>query len=169
MGVAITATHLNYYHICPHKLWLFAHGVSMEHNSSLVAEGKVLHNTAYAQRAKRYREIQLGGSKIDFYDPKKKIIHEVKKSNAMKRVDLWQTKFYIWLFEENGIHGVTGIIEYPYTREKRKVMLEEKDIIYIKDIIQKAEIIIKAASPPARVRKQICERCAYFDFCWVNK
>lgn len=87
----------------------------------------------------------------------------------MKRVDFWQTKFYILLFEENGIHDVTGIIEYPNTREKRKVILEKKDIIYIKGTIQKAETIISAPSPPAKVRKNICERCAYFDFCWVNK
>lgn len=141
----------------------------MEHSSALVAEGKVLHNTAYAQRAKRYREIQLGGSKIDFYDSKKKVIHEVKKSDAMKRVDLWQIKYYIWLFEENGISGVTGIIEYPYLREKRKVTLEEKDKIYLMDVIQKAKIIISASSPPLRLRKNICDRCAYYDFCWVNK
>lgn len=169
MGFAITATHLNYYHICPHKLWLFANGISMEHASGLVAEGKVLHNTAYAQRAKRYREIQLGGSKIDYYDPKKKIIHEVKKSDAMKRVDLWQIKYYIWLFEENGIFDVTGIIEYPYLREKRKVILEEKDKIYIKDIIQKAQLLISQPLPPRKVRKDICNRCAYFDFCWIKK
>lgn len=169
MGYVITATHLNYYHICPHKLWLFAHGVSMEHASGLVAEGKVLHNTAYAQRAKRFREIQLGGSKIDFYDRKKKVIHEIKKSDAMKRVDLWQIKYYIWLFEENGILGVTGIIEYPYLREKRKVSLEEKDKIYLQETIKKVQNLIEQPSPPPRVRKNICDRCAYFDFCWVSK
>jgi CRISPR-associated exonuclease Cas4 len=169
MGFSITATHLNYYHICKHKLWLFANGISMEHTSGLVAEGKVLHNTAYAQRPKKYREIQLGGSKIDFYDPKKKVIHEIKRSDAMHAVDAWQIKFYIWLLEDSGVLGTTGIIEYPYLREKRKVILEEKDKIYIKNIIQKTKTIISQRSAPRRVRKKICDRCAYFDFCWVNQ
>lgn len=87
----------------------------------------------------------------------------------MRAVDAWQIKFYIWLLEEGGVLGATGIIEYPYLREKRKVTLKEKDKIYIKNAIQKAKTIIAQPSPPRRVRKQICERCAYFDFCWVNQ
>lgn len=169
MSLPITATHLNYYHICKHKLWLFASGISMEHTSGLVYEGKVLHKTAYAQRPKKYREVQLGGSKIDYYDPKKRIIHEIKRSDAMHAVDTWQIKYYIWLLEENGVFGVTGIIEYPYLREKKKVILGDKDKAHIISIIQRTKNIISRRSPPRRVRKQICDRCAYFDFCWVGQ
>lgn len=168
MAISITATHLNYYHICKHKLWLHAHGMGMEHTSSLVAEGKVLHNTSYAQRPQKYREVLLGGSKIDFYDPKKKVIHEVKRSDAMHSVDTWQIKYYIWLFEQYGILEVTGKIEYPYLRETMKIVLEEKDKIYIQKIIQEAKNIILAKSAPQRIRKPICEKCAYHDFCWVS-
>lgn len=168
MPIPISATHLNYYHICKHKLWLYAHGMGMEHTSALVAEGKVLHNTAYAQRSQKYREVLLGGSKIDFYDPKKRIIHEVKRSDAMHPVDTWQIKYYIWVFEQNGILEVTGKIEYPYLRETIKIALEEKDKKYILNIIQKAKNIISAPSAPRRVRKPICDKCAYHDFCWVK-
>lgn len=140
----------------------------MEHTSGLVAEGKVLHESTYRQRAKKYREVQIGGCKIDFYDPKKKIIHEVKKSNAMLRVDLWQVKYYIWLFEENGICGVTGIIAYPSTRERRKINLEEKDKIYIVDALEKIKAILQLSFPPPKIKKTICDRCAYSDFCWIS-
>ena len=167
MAIIVTATHLNYYHICKYKLWLFANGVSMEHTSGLVAEGKVLHNTSYRQRSKRYREVQLQGIKIDFYDPKKKIIHEIKRSNAMQRVDVWQIKFYIWKFDENGIFGAVGRIEYPYTRETKKVILLEKDKIYLQDAVEKIKAIIASDHPPQRVKKDACARCAYHDFCWV--
>lgn len=165
----ITATHINYYHICRHKLWLFANGISMEHTSGLVAEGKVLHNTAYSQRAQKYREVQLSGSKIDYYDPKGKVIHEIKKSDAMNKVDVWQIKYYIWLFELNGILEVVGKIEYPYLRETMKVRLEEKDKVYLQEIVEKTKLIINAPKPPVRKRKPICPRCAYYDFCWVSK
>lgn len=164
----ITATYINYYHICKHKLWLFANGVSMEHTSSLVAEGKVLHNTAYGQRPAKYREVMLNGSKIDYYDPKAKVVHEVKKSDSMYDVDLWQAKFYIWLFEQNGIFGVIGKIEYPYLRKTKKIRLEESDKTYFKKAIEEIDSIISAPSPPRRTRKSICPRCAYYDFCWIK-
>lgn len=164
----ITATYINYYHICKHKLWLFSHGISMEHSSGLVAEGKVLHDTAYKQRPAKYREVLLNGSKIDYYDPKAKVVHEVKKSDSMYEVDIWQVKYYIWLFELNGILGVIGKIEYPYLRETKKVMLEERDKTYLKRVLQEVENIIAGASPPRRIKKSICPRCAYHDFCWVK-
>lgn len=164
----ITATYINYYHICKHKLWLFSHGISMEHSSGLVAEGKVLHDTVYKQRPAKYREVLLNGSKIDYYDAKAKVVHEVKKSDSMYEVDVWQVKYYIWLFELNGILGVIGKIEYPYLRETKKVMLEEKDKTYLKRVLQEVENIIAGASPPHRIKKSICPRCAYHDFCWVK-
>lgn len=165
----ITATYINYFHICKYKLWLFAHGISMEHTSGLVAEGKVLHNTAYAQRPNKYREVQLNGSKIDYYDPKAKVIHEVKKSDAMHDVDIWQIKYYIWLFELNGILEVVGKIEYPYLRETMKVRLEEKDKKYLQEVVLKVQQIIAGSRPPRRIRKPICPKCSYYDFCWVSK
>ena len=73
----LTATLINYYHICHRKLWLFANGINMEHNSTVVADGKLLHETSYPQRAEKYSEIEIGGSKIDFCDAKNKVINEV--------------------------------------------------------------------------------------------
>jgi CRISPR-associated exonuclease Cas4 len=72
--VQITATHINYYFICHRKLWLFANGINMEHTSDMVAEGKLIHETSYPQRAEKYSEIDIGGSRIDFYDAKNKVI-----------------------------------------------------------------------------------------------
>jgi CRISPR-associated exonuclease Cas4 len=169
MGPTITATQLNYFHICKYKLWLFSNGISMEHTSGLVEEGKVLHTTAYAQRPKKYREIMLGGSKIDFYDPKKKVIFETKRSPAMQLIDVWQVKFYIFLFEKSGIFGVTGKIEYPYTRQRKIVSLDDRDKLYLEKASLEVINIIAKRSPPVKERKAICDSCAYHDFCWVVK
>jgi CRISPR/Cas system-associated exonuclease Cas4 (RecB family) len=35
----IIATHINYYHVCRRKLWLFANGINMEQTSDIVADG----------------------------------------------------------------------------------------------------------------------------------
>ena len=34
----LTATHINYFHICHRKLWLFANGINMEHTSDAVED-----------------------------------------------------------------------------------------------------------------------------------
>ncbi|MHB1179040.1 MAG: Dna2/Cas4 domain-containing protein [Daejeonella sp.] len=74
----LTATDINYYHVCHRKLWLFANGIRMEHTSDVVAEGKLIGETTYPERAEKYTEIEVDGIKIDFYDAKNKVVHEVK-------------------------------------------------------------------------------------------
>ncbi len=108
LTMQLTATHINYYHICHRKLWLFANGINMEHTSEIVAEGKLIGETTYPQRPEKYTEVEVGGSKIDFYDAKNKIIHEIKKSNKAEEAHEWQVKYYIWLLQQNGVRGVTG-------------------------------------------------------------
>ena len=164
----IIATHINYYHICKRKLWLFANGITMEHTSETVAEGKLLHETSYPQRPERYTEIEIGGSKIDFYDAKDRVIHEIKKSDKMEDAHLWQVKYYIWLMEQYGIEGVSGVIEYPKLREKKEVTLNEHDRVYLQECIKEIEAIAGSEFCPAKADKRICKNCSYFDFCWAD-
>ncbi|MFV0506159.1 MAG: Dna2/Cas4 domain-containing protein, partial [Bacteroidales bacterium] len=77
----ITGTHFNYYQICHRKLWLFASGIHMESNSELVYEGKLLHENSYKRRSEKYKELAIDGIKIDYFDAKNNVVHEIKKSN----------------------------------------------------------------------------------------
>ena len=119
----ITGTHINYYFLCHRKLWLFANGINMEHTSDLVYEGKLIHETSYPQRSEKYTEIEIDGIKIDYYDAKNKIIHEVKKSDKKELSHEWQLKYYIYILLQNGIEGVTGILEYPKLRQTNEILL----------------------------------------------
>jgi CRISPR-associated exonuclease Cas4 len=121
--MTITATLINLYHICHRELWLHANGVRMEHTSDTVYEGKLIGETTYPQRPEKYTEIEIGGSKIDFYDAKNKVVHEIKKSNKAEEAHEWQVKYYIWLLQQNGIEGATGILEYPKLRQITEVRL----------------------------------------------
>lgn len=165
----LTATHINYFFICHRKLWLFANGINMEHTSDIVAEGKLIGETTYPQRPEKYTELEIGGSKIDFYDAKNKIIHEIKKSDSMEAAHLWQVKYYIWLLEQNGIEGVTGILEYPKLREKTEVYLTDDDRTTLQYTIKEIENLMQQESCPARINAKICKRCSYFDFCYVSE
>jgi len=106
----ITGTHINYYFLCHRKLWLFANGMQMEHTSELVEMGKLIHETSYPQRPEKYTEIELDGIKIDFYDAKNKVVHEIKKSDSHEEAHEWQVKYYIYVLERSGMEGVTGIL-----------------------------------------------------------
>lgn len=165
----LTATHINYYHVCKRKLWLFANGINMEHTSDTVAEGKFIHETSYPQRAERYTEIEIGGSKIDFYDAKNKVIHEIKKSGSVEDAHEWQVKYYIWLLDQNGIKDVTGTLEYPKLRETKQVHLTEGDKAYLQQVIKDIEQLVNAAVCPPRINSKICKQCSYYDFCYVEE
>lgn len=164
----LTATHINYFFICHRKLWLFSNGINMEHTSETVAEGKMIGNTTYPQRPEKYQEIEISGSKIDFYDAKAKVVHEIKKSNSMETAHQWQVKFYIWLLEQNGIDGATGILEYPKLREKTEVLLSDDDRATLQHTVKTIEALVQNESCPARINSKICKHCAYYDFCYIE-
>jgi len=104
----------------------------MEHTNDAVTEGKLIHETSYPQRPDRYEEIQIEGIKIDFYDAKNKVIHEIKKSSKLHEAHIWQLKYYIYVFQKNGIEGVSGILEYPKERKTEEIYLSSIDGVLIK-------------------------------------
>ncbi len=167
--IRVTGTHMNYYHICKRELWLFAHDIRMEHSSSLVSEGRFIHENTYPQRASRYQEVQIEGIKIDFYDAKNKVVHEIKKSNRAEKAHIWQVKYYIYVLQQKGICEVTGVLEYPKLRETKKIELLPEDVPYIETTITEIQAIIASPTCPPRLAKKHCQNCSYFYFCWSGE
>lgn len=164
----LIATHINYFFICHRKLWLFSNGISMEHTSNVVAEGRLIGETTYPQRPGKYTQLEIGGSKIDFYDAKNKVVHEIKKSNKIEEAHEWQVKYYIWLLAKAGIHGATGILEYPKMRETKEVTLTAADEVYLQTTIAQISTIAKSEYCPPVINAKICKSCSYYDFCYVD-
>ena len=167
--MTITGTHINYYFLCKCKLWLFATGINMEHTSDLVYEGKLIHETSYPQRNEKYQEIEVNGIKIDYFDSKNKIIHEVKKSDKVEEAHEWQLKYYIYILEKNGINDVTGILEYPALRKTDKIFLSDRDRNEIEQIKKNIEEIINSEKCPHIIKHGMCRNCSYFEFCWSSE
>jgi len=165
----ITGTHFNYYFVCKRKLWLFANGIAMEHTSDLVFEGKLLHEASYPQRPERYEEMEIDGIKIDFYDARNKIIHEIKKSDKIEEAHEWQVKYYIFVLERNGIEGVTGLLEYPALRQTNKVLLSDEDRKQLNIIENDIRRIVERDECPATIHSRICKNCSYYDFCYSGE
>ena len=175
----ITATHINYHQICPRKLWLFSHAIQMEHTSDLVAEGKQIGENTYPQRPERYTEIELSfdigqgragaAVKIDFYDAKNKVVHEIKKSSKIEDAHRAQVKFYLYALEKNGITGAKGILEYPKQRHTEGVELTDEDRILIPKWITDIQSIVEKETCPKVINKPVCKSCSYFEFCYADE
>lgn len=165
----ITATQIAYYFTCHRKLWLFSHGIQMEHTSAMVAEGKLIGETSYPERAKKYTELALDGIKIDFYDPKENVVHEVKKSDKVEKAHIAQVKYYLYVLRNNGISNPSGIIEYPKLRQRQIVEWEDGDKQKIEQWKKEILEIISRENCPPLLHARICRSCSYFDFCYADQ
>lgn len=165
----ITGTHFNYYFHCHRQLWLFANGINMENTSDLVYEGKLLHEISYPRRSEKYKEIELDGIKIDYYDPRNKVVHEIKKSDKHEEAHEWQVKYYLYVLEQNGIEGVKGLLEYPKLHKTDEVLLTTPDREAIREMMKNIEKIIQDEHCPERIPKTKCRNCSYYDFCWSGE
>ena len=164
-----TGTHIQYYHLCHRKLWLFANSINMEHTSDLVAEGKLIDEHSYAQRPDRWQQIQIENIKLDHYDAVQGIVREVKKSNKREGAHVAQLKYYLFVLERNEIKATYGILEYPKMRLTEEIWLSKEDRVIIPEWEKAVMGIIAGDDCPPRIEKTLCKRCAYFDFCYTDE
>ena len=164
----LTPTHINYFHVCHRKLWLFSHGIRMEHTSEAVKDGKLVHEHSYPQRPERYTELDLGIAKIDFYDVKNKVVHEIKRSNKVEAAHTWQVKYYLYLLKQAGVKGAYAILEYPLLRKTQQLRLELEDECYLQNCLSDIEKLLQCSNSPDRRNKTFCKSCSYFELCWTE-
>lgn len=163
-----SGTLISYLHLCHRKLWLHHHGMRMEHNSQAVGEGKLISETAYPRRASRWRELDLGNVKIDHYDPSTNTVREVKKSPKLEHAHIAQVKYYLYMLEQKGLGGASGIIEYPKQRKTTSIPpLTENDRKTIHGWEAEVARITALPTAPPVVKKSYCKTCAFYEFCYV--
>lgn len=165
----ITGTHFNYYLVCRRKLWFFTNQIQMEHVSDLVYEGKLVHENSYPERSQKYEEVAIDGIKIDYYDARNKVVHEIKKSDSIEEAHEWQLKYYLYILEKAGIDGVSGILEYPKLRKRTEVLLSSVDVNIVEEMMIEIVTIMQSEKIPPLQQKRICRRCAYYDLCYAGE
>jgi CRISPR-associated exonuclease Cas4 len=163
----ISASHITYYHLCHRKLWLHHKGMRQEDNSQAVGEGKLLGQHTYTRRPSRWRELNLGYLKIDHFDPKEKIVREVKKSPKLEHAHVAQVHYYLYMLEQAGIPEVRGLLEYPKHRRTSEVYLTDAIRFDIRGWEAEIQRIVESPQCPPLVQKTYCKTCAYRDFCFV--
>lgn len=141
----------------------------MEHTSDVVTEGKLIGELSYPERAERYTEIEIDGVKIDFYDARNKVVHEVKKSDSVENAHIAQVKYYLYKLRQHGVESATGIIEYPKLRQRELVELRREDIMAIRGWEAGITGIVSGSVCPPVIHSKICRQCSYYDFCYVGE
>jgi CRISPR-associated exonuclease Cas4 len=175
--MTINATLINYLQLCHRKLWLHAHVIRMEQNSDTVTEGRLIGEESYPQRAQKNEQIEISHeldgilctAKIDFFDAKKGIVYETKKSAAKEKAHVAQVLFYLYLLRKNGIEANQAILEYPKLRQTETVIFEKENEQLVESWIKAATEIIASEKCPALLPKNKCTGCSYFEFCWVTE
>jgi len=139
----------------------------MEHTSEDVFIGKLISENTYVRKK---HEIHLENRQheisIDFFDKRRKVIHEVKKSNKMEELHIWQAKYYLYVLELLGIEVKYAEIDYPKLKKIIKVKLDDNDRIKISEVFRDIEHIINLPKPPSAINKPYCKSCSYYDFCF---
>ena len=160
-----TGTQINYYFVCHRKLWLFSHGLNMEHNSDTVLMGKLIGEESYSREKK---EIQIDNViSIDFIG-RDRVIHEIKKSNKMEKAHEFQLLYYLYYLKQKGVENITGKIDYPKLRETVSVKLTEENEQALSEVFFKIKTIIEQKQIPEKLKISFCKKCSYYELCWIE-
>lgn len=165
----ISASYVYMYKVCHRELWLHANGINMEQNSDLVKDGKLIDENSYGYISDKYKEVEIAGSKIDRYDPKNKIIYEVKRSNKIEASHFAQVKYYMYLLVQSGVDVKKAVIEYPKMRETAEILIDEVDFKEIEKWLVEIEKIVNQSVCPPTIKKSFCKSCSYYDFCYTDE
>jgi len=165
-AVRITGVKIDYYHICHTKLWLFSHNITLEAGHENVEIGKQLHEDRYKRDGK---DVTIDNTiSIDFVRRGSQIeLHEVKKTKKMEDAHRAQLLFYIYYLKQRGV-SAEGVINYPLIRETVQVTLTPDDEAVLQSEIKEIERIVQGRMPHP-LRKRICAKCAYIEFCFCDE
>lgn len=172
MSPRITGTQMNYYEVCKRKLWLFLHQIEMEQESNAVQQGKQIDESTYAREK---HQVEIGDAIVlDFVDLRNGVIHEVKKSDAVEQVHLWQVKYYLYHLKTLGLtvaasptgEGITAEIDYPKLKRRETVLLTAEDEQELLRRLDAIATLTASSDLPEKIDKRFCKTCAYYELCW---
>jgi CRISPR-associated exonuclease Cas4 len=159
-----TGTQVNYYMVCPRKLWLFSHQIEMERNSDLVQLGRLLHDHTYSRERKKNLIID-NRIVVDFYEDG--TLHEVKKSNRLEDAHRLQLLYYLYYLKQKGAIGITGELNYPKLKQRTQVQLTSEAEAEVEQVLAGIRDVLDLPQAPAVINAPYCKRCSYVDFCYA--
>ncbi len=155
---------VNYWVVCPRKLWLYAKGIRMEPLSERVALGRLLHERAYPDLPRH--EILIDNLiKVDFLEGEDKVL-EVKHSRKLIDAARLQIAYYLFYLKRLGAGELVGELRFPKERRREEVRLTPDLEQQVIDALREIHVVESLPSPPTVDFMPICRSCAYCELCW---
>ncbi|MBT9166345.1 MAG: hypothetical protein DDT25_01029 [Chloroflexi bacterium] len=164
-ALRVGGTEVNYFIVCPRKLWLYAHRLQLESSSEGVSLGALLHETSYPRLPRR--ELLIDSLiKVDIIEGSGKVL-EVKHSPKMKNAAQLQVLYYLYYLKRRGVTGLVGELRFPRQRRTMEVELTEERELEVEEALREVHKVRALGQPPQAEWKGICRSCAYAEFCWT--
>ena len=160
----ITGTLINYFFHCKTQCWLHANRINLEDNSEDVRIGKVLHEI----NEDKVDEVSFDSIKVDKIT--KDYVIEVKKSDSDIESAKWQVLLYLYKLKKIGIIKKGKLEVFEKRKQNKKVhiveLTKEKEQ-ELELVVSEIENLIDNPTPPKPIKKSICKKCAYFEYCFI--
>lgn len=162
----VQGTKFNYYYICKRKLWLFSKGICMESDNDRVQQGRITHEDSYKIKEVNKEKLIDGIIKIDILE--KDSVREVKLTSKMQSSDRMQLLYYLYYLKQLGINK-TGTLNYVKEKKVEHVNLTEEYEKEIETTLVDINKILILKLPPKIEKYSICNKCSYYEFCYVKE
>lgn len=160
----ISGVMVQYYVTCKRELWFYINQINMNYNNDDISIGKSLHEKSYSRENK---EIRVDNMVFDFIKQNDGLtIFEMKKSSKLTIGAKYQLYFYLYnlrLIEPS----VSGVLVYPKERKKEEIILNDKIIEEIEQIIEGILKISNLKKPPIAKKMPYCKTCSFYELCMV--
>lgn len=154
---------VNYFIVCPRKLWLYAHDLRLEGLSDKVSLGAFIHESSYSHLQRR--ELLIDNLiKVDLMEGGR--VLEIKSSRKLERAAVMQVLYYLYYLKRRGVSELVGEIRFPRERRRIEVRLNEEAGRELEGILREIERIKSLPAPPQAEPSPICRPCAYAELCW---
>jgi len=155
---------VNYWAVCPRKLWLFAKGLRQEHTSDRVLLGQVLHQRSYLHLPRR--EVMIDELiKVDVLEGQGRVL-EVKHSRRLVEAARLQVAYYLLYLRRLGAGELVGELRFPKERRREEVRLSPELEAKVAQALRGVAQVEALPSPPQVEFMPICRACAYAELCW---
>ncbi len=164
----ITGTEVFYYHICKRQLWFFSHFIRMEYSSSLVAAGREYHKKVLEKED--VSEIIVDDTiAIDALREGKDGLYvvELKRRPTFREAQRWQLLYYLWVLRTRKGVKLKGKMEFVETSDYEYIELTEEDEKKIIEILEDIKRIKSLEVPPKIEEKPFCQKCSYYELCYI--
>lgn len=155
---------VQYFVTCKRELWFYINQINMNYNNDDISIGKAIHEKSYSRENK---EIRVDNMVFDFIkDDAGLTIFEIKKSSRLTIGAKYQLYFYLYNLKSVE-PDVKGILVYPKERKKEELVLDEKIINEMDDILEGIIEVSYLKTPPVAESKPYCKSCSFYELCMV--